>query len=1039
MKLTEITTSRPLSTAALVLVVLVLGIYGLARLPVDFLPDVTYPLIKVHIWWRGATPEEIDRQIADPVERQLSTVDGLDYLESSSIEGMYTLQVNFRYGVDVDVAYQDALAAMARVARDLPKDIDPPIVIKADPSQLPVMQLTVSSKQWDPVQLRDWVDTWLSDRLLAVPGVAGTEVVGGLKREIRVHLDPMAIERHGLAIDDVIRRLARENVELSAGRVTAGPREFIARTVGEFESLDDLRHVVVAREGAARLLLQDIASVEDSHEEVRIITRVNGEPCVKLSILKQADANAVTVAGSMDRRLEELRPSLPGDVRLGAVENQAQYVEDALKGVRNAALEAAIMIVILMALFLGNWRQVTAMVWALPFTLVANFALMSLLGLSINIFSVGGLIIAIAVDLDNSIIVIENITRLRRERPGLDSRRLVVAAVQEVGPAVLASTLSFLALFLPFLLVPGLASLLFRELVLVIAGVMCVSLVNALAVTPVIMALLLRKAPATMRETLFERFVHRVTLTYARSLGTVLRWRVVTISVFAGLLAVAIILLPRLGTEFLPRMDDGRVMVKVRLPTGAALAQTDAALRQIEGVLKGDPLIESAFTMAGGKVWGLYSYEIANEGELDLQLVPRGRRSVTTAEFTRRLTGKLAAAPLPAGKAMVMQMPVKGIRRTGESQIEVKLRGVEISRLFSLAQRATGLMSTAPYLENVYQSLDMNKPEYQVQVDRFRAAELGVSVADVASSMQSLVRGQIASRFRDGDEYYNIRLMIPETMIDSRTTLEDIPLLHDAEGRSIRVRDVAQVVDAVGPVEIVREDQIKQVVIRADPAGVSVGEAVARLKETLKGLDLPVGYELKYGGQAQLMADAQRSLLLVLAFALFFAFIILVVQFNRLPIPTIILTTVPFSLAGLVLMLTATGTPLGTTVVIGLLVIVAAHVTEGVLLLTYAEEIGGRERLGPAEAVVKAASTRFRPRIMTALGVIVGLLPIALNLEGGSDLLQPMALAAVGGLVTAIAVALYLVPVLYTLRVRRGGHGDVAGRSPAVLDDGSRR
>jgi len=1022
MKITELTTKRPLSTAAVVLVLLVLGAYGFAKLPVNFLPDITYPLIKVHIWWRGATPEEVDRQIADPVERQISTVDGLDYLESSSIEGMYTLQVNFRYGVDVDVAYQDALAAMARVARELPRDIEPPIVIKADPSQLPVLQLTVRSAGWDLVKLRDWVDRWLRDQLIAAPGVAGTEVVGGLKREIRVHVDPVAIERYQLGLDDIVKRLAKENIELSAGRVTTGKREYIARTTGEFASLDELRQVVVARSGEARLLLGDVATVEDSHEEVRVITRLDSKPCVKLSVLKQADANTVEVARAVEKRLRELQPALPAGVSLGLVENQAQYVEAALSGVRNTAIEAAVLLVLLMALFLGNWRQVVAMTWALPFTILANFAWMDLAGLSLNIFSLGGLLVAIAVDLDNSIIVIENITRLRRERPELNSVHLVVAAVREVGPSVLASTLSFLVLFLPFLLVPGLASLLFRELILVIAGVMCISLVNAVAVTPMIMALLLRGSHGLGDDTFFERFIHKVTGAYGRSLAKVLRWRVAALALFAGILVIAVVLLPRLGAEFLPRMDDGRAMVKVRLPTGAALSQTDEALKRIEALLKDDPLVESAFTLAGGKVWGLYTYEIANEGELDIQLVPRNRRNESTAQYVERLGRRLDETPLPAGKAMAMQMPIKGIRSSGQSEIEVKVRGADSGRLFDLARQVTQRMSTAGSLKNVYLSLDMSKPEYQVQVDRVRAAELGLAVGDVATSLQRLVRGDVASRYRDGDEYYGIRLMVPEALITSRSSLEELPLACSSPEGCIRVRDVARVKEAVGPVEIVREDQVKQVVIRADAARMSVGEALERLRVTLASLDLPAGYEVKYGGQAQLMGDARRDLLIILGFALFFAFVILVVQFNRLLIPAIILGTVPFSLAGIVILLAVTGIPIGATVVIGLLVVVAAHVTEGVLLLTYAEAARTAEYVDPAHAVVMAATTRFRPRLMTALGVVIGLSPIALNLEEGGDMLQPMAVAAIGGLLVTVAVALFLVPVVYvavTKRVKR--------------------
>ena len=1021
MRLTGWTVHHRLATGAIVLTFLVLGLYGLVRLPVDLLPGITYPMIRVHIWWRGATPEEIDKSLADPIERQMATVDGLDYLESSSIEGMYTLQANFKYGVNVDVAYQDALAAMARAARTLPKDIDPPLVFKADPSQLPVLQITVASDQWDLVKLRDWADKWLQDRLIAVPGVAGTELVGGLKREIRVHVDPSVLEKHGLTLAGTIKRIDQENVEQFGGRVTQGSRELIARTMGEYASLDDIRNVLIARQGGAKVLLRHIATVEDGHEEARVITRFNGRPAVKLSVLKQADANTVEVASAVARRIEELKSVMPDHLRFGIVENQADYVNAALAGVRNAALEAAILVVLVMAFFLGSWRQVVAMIWALPVTLLLNFGLMKLAGFSLNIFSLGGLVIAIAVDLDNSIIVIENITRLRRERPDSTLGELVITATSQVGPAVVAATLSFLALFLPFLLVPGLASLLFRELIFVIAGIMVISLVMAIAVTPIAMAIVLGgKSIHAERLNVFERIVERVIGGYIGLLEKALQRRWATVGVFVTLLTLGAVLLPRLGTEFLPKMDDGRIVVKVRLPTGAAVGQTDEALRRLEAAIGKDPVIQSTFTLVGGKVMGLATYEVANEGEVDLQLVPRHARSVTTDQYIAQLRERLAGVPLPAGRPMVTQAQVKGIRRVGQADIEVKIKGQDVDKLFALANRVSQGMQGLKHFRNVYVSMDMTKPEYQVQVDRVRAAELGLSVADVASTVRGLVRGDVASRFRDGDYYYDIRVMVPEEKIASRRDIENL-VLNTAQGGYLRIRDVAQVKDAVGPVEIVREDQVKAVIVRGDAAGVSVGEALRELQAALATVEKPAGYEFTYGGQAQMMAETARTLLTILGFALFFAFIVLVVQFNDLKLPLYVLAGVPVSLTGLVILLYLTGIPLGSTVIIGLLVVVAANVMEGVLLLNYAEEIRSSEHRSPLEAVIQAARIRFRPRMMTATGVLVGFLPLALNLEEGGDMLQPMAVAAIGGLAVTIFVALFLVPCLYVIFSRSKG------------------
>jgi hydrophobe/amphiphile efflux-1 (HAE1) family protein len=1032
MRVTNAAVKRRVATSVIALALVVLGIYGLLQLPVNFLPDMTYPMIKIHVWWRGATPDDIETNLAEPIERQMATVDGLDYLESSSIEGMYTLVANFRYGIDVDVAYQDSLAAMARVARQLPKDIDPPIVIKADPSQLPVLQLTISSEQLDLVRLRTWTDNWLQDQLLAVPGVAGTEIVGGLKREIRVHLDPNAMEKYSLTLPTVIKRLQDENIQQFAGRVAAGPREFIARTMGEYRSLDEIRSIVVARkmtamaparetprdvsQVGANVTLADIARVEDAHEEVRVITRLGGKPCVKMSVLKQADSNTVEVARAVGRKIKELGPGLPAGIELGMLENQSDYVIPALNGVRNAAIEAAILVLLVIYLFLGSWRHVIVMLLALPVTLVLNFGLMKLAGFSLNMFSLGGLVVAIGVVLDNSIVVLENITRLQHLNPKDPHEDTAVQATGQVGPAILAATLSFLALFLPFLLVPGLTSLLFQELILVIAGIVCISLALAITVTPMLAAFLTRKeTDGELRGTWFERVFEKVVDAYGSVLGFVLKKRLLVIPGFVAVLIMALILVPRLGSEFLPAVDDGRVLVKVKLPTGASVQETDKVLSQIEEMVKGDPLIESAFTLAGGKVWGLYTYEIANEGEIDIQMVPRHLRKLNTREYVQRLRSRVAKVSVPGGKAMVAQARIKGLRKLGDADIEVKIKGQDMETLFELAGKTAQGMNRLNQFTNVYVSMDMTKPEYQLRVDRARAAELGISIADVAATAKSLLSGTVATRFREGEEFYNVRVMIPEDRFASRSDVEGL-ILNCAQGGYLRLRDVAEVRQAVGPVEIVREDQVKEVIVRGDAAGgASVGQALSSLKAAMANVEIPAGYTFSYGGQAQMMAEMQRTVLLICAFALFFSFVVLAVQFNSLRLPTLILGSVPFCLAGMVFALYISALPMGATVIIGLLIVVASTVNEGVLLLTFAEELKKRELLSSFEAVLASARIRLRPRVMISLCIIVGFIPLALNLEEGGDMLQPMAVGAMGGLGMGILVALFLMPCLFVV------------------------
>ena len=1026
MKITATTLKRPVAVTVLAIAVFATGLFSLKQLDVDYLPDITYPMIKIHIWWRGATPDEIETNIAEPLERVMATVDNVDYLESSSIEGMYTLLVNFRYGVSVEAAYQDVIAAMGRVARQLPPDMDPPVVFKADPSQLPVMEVAISSDARDVVWLREWAENWLTDRLTAVPGTAGVEVVGGLKREIRVHLDPQRLVAYGLTPARIAKVLYEENREMLAGRVTVETREIIARTMAEFESIEEIRNVVVASgPNGTNVYLKDVASVEDSHEEMRLNTRFNGKPCVKLNVLKQAEANTVTVADAVKRRLTELRSDIPEDIEFGFVENQGDYVMGAIRSVESSAILAAVLVILVVYFFLGRWRQVFVMVIALPVTLLANFFVMKVAGFSMNVFSLGGLVVALGVILDNSIVVMENITRLKAE----GRSDYVLKGADEVGSAIVAATLTFLAIFLPFLFVPGLAALLFKELVLVVAGIVVISLLIAVTLTPLLTDRLLRKereGRASGLTRLFDATVQAATRLYAAALGTCLRARWVVIILTLALFALSVLLAARIGSEFLPKLDDGRVMVKVMMPAGTAVHEVDRILSQIETQIRDLPEIESIFTLAGGKVWGLATYEIANEGELDIQLVRKARRRITTAQFIEKIKPLVGKVSAPGGKTPVMQMKVKGIRQIGQQEVEVKVKGADVEPIFEFAKKVAARLNETPGLTNVNISMDMTKPEYRVYVDRARASAMGISVNQVASTLRALVHGVVATQYREGSEYYDIRVLVPEVRLASKSDLEN--LILDAErGQPVYLRDVAEVRRAVGPIEIVREDQIKEVVVRADSAGISVGEAVARAERAVAELERPSGVEFAMGGQAQMMAENRRVMGLIIGFAALFAYVVLAIQFESFSLPFLIMLNVPLALTGAFLALYMAQTPIGVTVLIGLVIMMGGIVSQGVVLLTLAEEyrMQGEAAL---EAIRRAAPVRVRPILMTQLTTVLGVVPLALNLGEGGDMLKPMAVAVIGGLLYSLLLTLVFLPAAYAV-VRRTGHSDGASTS----------
>ena len=1021
MKITAAALKRPVAVTVLVVAALAAGLFSLSQLDVNYLPDISYPMVKIHIWWRGATADDIEDNIADPLEEVIATVDDLDYIESSSIEGMYTLLANFFYGVDVEVAFQDVVAAMGRVTKKLPRDMDPPIIIKADPSQLPVIEVMITSQEHDLVWLREWADEWLIDRLATVPGTAGAETVGGMEREIRVHLDPDRLQAYKLSAARVAKALYLENLETFAGRVTIEPREIIARTMGEFENLQEIENVVVAMgPDGEEVYVKDVARVEDSHREMRVNTHFNGQPCVEFKVLKQYAANAVTVAEGVKAYLAELRArgDIPEDIRFGYVEDESTYVRAAINSVRDSAILAAALVVVVVYLFLGRWRQVIVMMVALPITLLANFALMKAADFSINVFSLGGLVVALGVILDNSIVVLENITRLKSE--GVDD--YAQRGTQEVGSAIVAATLTFLAIFMPFVFVPGMVAILLSELVFVVGGVVVISLLVALTLTPLLTDRLLRseaRAQASPVARVFDGMIALGIRGYQRLLGGCLRVKWLVVLLALAVFAAGVWLAAQAGTQFLPKLDDGRVMVKLKMPSGVSLADVDRILTQVENRLEGLPEIESMFRLSGGRVFGLYTLEVGNEGNLNIQLVPRSQRDITTAQFIKKIrpwVGKIQAQE-PGAKLPVKPRKIKGLRKVGEQDVEVNVKGSDAVLLYEFSGKLAARLNKTPGLSGVNISMDMSKPEYRVHVDRARASAMGISVNQVATTLRTLVQGLVSTQYREGTEYYPIRVMVPEIALTSKTHLENL-IMETRNGEPIYLRDIAEVRRAVGPVEISREDQVMRVIVRADPAGVSVGEALARAEQAAIDLKPPAGVEVSMGSEARFMAESRRVVGLIVGFAALFAYVILAVQYESFLLPLLIILNVPLALTGALLALSVVGAPVGVTVQIGILVMMGGITSQGVVLLTLAEEYrqGG---MAPLEAMRKAAPIRVRPILMTQLTTVLGLVPLAMNLGEGGGMLVTMAIAVIGGLLYSLLLTLLFLPAAYGLVRRR--------------------
>lgn len=1019
MNLTITSIKRPAGTIILMVAVILVGILSYLRLPTNMLPDITYPLIKVYIYWEGATPEQVENEIAMVVERKISTVDNLDYIESNCEEGVYTLLVNFDYNVDRDVAYQDVIAKMGLVRKELPKDASEPVMFKADPSQLPVVEILVSDENKDLTQLRTWIDNEFQEQFSSIKGSAGTALSGGMIREIRVHLDQTKMQAFNITTDQIAQRLRDENIDLVGGRVLTSTRDYVIRTYTEFQSLDEIKKLPVKKgDNGTTILLEDVAEIKDYHAIQRIRTKYNGLEGVRMSIFKQAEANSVEVSDRIRQRLNALKAELSESLHLDIIYDEAEYIRSATAGVRDAVLIAALLVVLVTSFFLSGWKRVLVLIISMPVTVLASFFVMQLAGFSINIFTLGGLVVSMTVILDNSVVMLENITRLQEHEP--KTPNLVQKAALQVSGAIITATVTFLSLFIPFLLVSGLASLLFRELILTIAIVILFSMIVSLTVTPSLTALFFPEGRTIkFRKGFMNRAADLVIKGILWFYMPLLRWclklRWLVLLIFFLLLIPGYLFLKKTGSEFLPRANDGLITVKVIMPTGTSMEETDRVLAIIEDVVRKQEYIHGFATLAGGRVWGLVTTENGVEGEVNIQLVPAADRPMNTDEYVERLRPVIMNnVKVPAAVIKVLHTKMKGIKRTGEFDIEIEIlapRSESMAGIYNLASQYRSVMAQKDYLTGVDISLQLNKPEYNVSIDRHKAYDLGIDASDIGQTIKTMVAGNVPTRYKEGPYYYPLRLVTDEKEIKTRQDLENI-FIFSPIGAKIPLSTIASVNKSSGPLRIDRKNQDRMIKVTANVTGISVGEATALLQKEFANINLPVGYKINYGGQSQMLSENMQQIQFILLLALFFAYVVMVLYFESFTKPFLIIIRIPLSLAGISYALYVTGTPLSVTALIGVIMLTGIEVNNGVLLLTFIDQLRAEGR-NIRDAIMEAANIRLRPILITDIVGFLGLLPLALTWGEGTEMLKPMAVVVIGGLIMGVLLVFIFVPVAY--------------------------
>jgi len=1025
----------------LAIALMVVGALSFLRLPVNLLPDITYPMVKVYVYWEGATPEQIENEVASVIERKIATVDRLDYIESTSEQGMYSLQVNFDYSADRDIAYQDVLAKMGLVRKELPKDVKEPLIFKADPSQLPIVELMVTAENMDLTQLRTWVDNELQDQFNSINGSAGTAVSGGKQREIRVHIDQEKLLGYRLPLDLVLRRLREENADLVGGRIVTGRRDIVVRTYGQLEKISELQNIILTRTAAgASVLLKDVADVKDFYALQRIRTMAQFREGVKLSIFKQADANTVEVSDRIAARLRELQRRLPPSVQTKMIYDQAEYIRVSNTGVRDAVLLAALIVFLVTGFFLSGWKKLLTLAISMPVTILGTFFFMNLLHFSVNIFTLGGLVVSMTVILDNVVVMLENVTRLQESEPTVLGH--VKRGAVQVSAAIVTATVTFLSLFLPFLFVPGLTSLLFSELVITIAIVIALSALVSLTLTPALLGIFYPDFKmANLHKGWIAKWADKIIEGLLAAYRPILHWslrlRWLILAVFILLLVPGYLILQKTGSEFLPKADDGLITVKVLMPVGTSMEQTDSVLAQVRSVIRDRPYVKEFSTLAGGRIWGLVTYENSYEGEVNVELVPASQRPMDTDQYVADLApAVMKAVKAPGAVVKVLHTKMKGIRQTGQFDIEVEIaapRSEPMGNIFRTASQIAEICRKKDFLAGVDLSLRLNRPEFQVRVDRQKAVDLGLNVMEIGDTVRTHVSGTVPSYFKEGMYYYPIRVMTSEKEIRGQSDLENIYLLTPRQA-AVPLHAVARVVPTVSPLQIDRKDQMRVIKVTANVQGKSIGEATDLLQAELGTFALPQGYRLNFGGQSQMLGENSRQMAVILLLALFLGYVVMVLYFESFLKPLIILIRVPLSLAGMTFALYLTGTPLSVTAMIGVVMLTGMEINNGVLLLTFIDELVASGET-TWNAITQAALLRFRPILITDINSIAGLLPLALMWGEGTELLKPMAVVVIGGLVFGMLMVFIFLPVIYLIIYgRRNESGRIPNLKPAVTE-----
>jgi HAE1 family hydrophobic/amphiphilic exporter-1 len=1021
MKIPEFSVNRRVTTTMIAMIMVVIGMISFSRLGLDFFPDLEFPTVSVITSYRGASSEDLEKTITKSLEQIVSSISRVKKVTSITMEGVSAITVEFEWGTNLDFAAQDIRDQIGLYRQYLPSEADDPLVVKFNLALLPVVFWGITGNR-PTAELQKLIEDDVAPRLERIDGVAAARVFSTDVREILVDVDKAALESRKLSLDRVIGALAVENVNVPAGYLVERHADFVVRTMGEFQSLEDIRRVVVGATATGEpIFLGDIAEVRDTLKETRYVGRIQQQPGCFLIVSKRSGANTATTGAKVKRALAEIQESLPPDIQFHMAMDQSEMIQRVASKTVNNAWQGGILAILLIFFFLRNWRPTLTIAMAIPLSIIATFISFYAAGYTLNMLTLGGLTLGVGMLVDNAVVVIEN--TFRHIEAGKERKRAAALGASEVGMAITASTLTTIVVFLPMIFAQGITGKLTRSLALAITFALISSLFVALTIVPLLSYQLFRKSdgqaangkPVSSKQPQFQkgRDLYRKWLTWA------LGHRRLVLGGAAGLLVLSLALIPFLGTEFMPAQDMNMILLKVKMPIGTALEETDRVVSMVENLMSRQPEIEIITAQAGSgaeedasDAGSPMSNAGPHEGLLWVGLVDQKDRQFSDRELLEIIRGKLPKLENVKFEAIDMsQMTMGG----ASAPVEIKIFGKDFAELKEIADGIVARIQDVPGLRDVAHSLSQGKPEYQIRVDRERTAKLGLMVSQVASTVQAATLGRVATRYREASEEIDLRVRFQKQYRDDIREIENIPIVTPLN-KVVYLGQLAEIEKGEGPIQINRENQSRLVTVRANIAGRDLGSVVRDIRQRLGSIQrqLPPGYFLEFGGSYDDMQDAFKVLAAAFALATLLVFMVMASQFESVRHPFVIMFTIPLGLIGVVFGLLVAGRPISLPVLIGFILLAGIAVNNGIVMIDYINQLR-RSGMGTRQAIVDGAVTRLRAVLLTALTTILGMMPMALSRSEGSEFRAPMATTVAAGLLATSFMTLFIVPIIYSL------------------------